>query len=267
METMQGSPDAGQSADQSQGSPAKGQSATALPIEVPQQFIVPQAPDTTPAVPQEQGQSQGLPAQTIQADANELARLRNAQSIADQRQAEIYRLQQELQTRATPTPQQDKNPYDPQSNYEQWDEWRVNKIVERAVENQTKQLVTFAQRQQQQQQEITWQQAHPSVDINLVKQWGQINGVNNLDHAFTLMNLNNTLQTERTQAAQSAFNQFKQPQNVATPVRGGQQATGTINLSYEAMAKEYTESYGKAYEQWSPALRQAFDRETASRLR
>lgn len=269
MTDTQGSPSSAESNVQNgQGSP-NAESAGVLPSEVPQQFVV-ESPNATPAVPEGQGESQGQNQQQTAAVVPDLAK--HYQSIADQRQAEIYRLQQELQLKQTAQPQQgitENNPYDPQTDWWNALKWEQNRAAKEAAKSAAEQamsgVLNFAKQQATLQQEMQWQQAHPNVDINLVKQWGQMNGVNSLDHAYTLMTLPNTIQSAQTQAANTAFNSFRQPQNVATPVRGGQQAGGTVQLSYEAMAKEYQESFGKAYETWSPALQKAFNQETARR--
>lgn len=269
MTDTQGSPAPNESAAQ-QGSPVP-ESNGVLPNEVPQQFVV-ENPATPPAVPEpEQGQAQGQTQQQPTAVIPDMAK--HYQSIADQRQAEIYRLQQELQARQAQTPQvqagTETNPYDPQTDWFNAIKWEQNKAAREAAKSAADQamngVLQFAQQQAKIQEENRWQQAHPQVDINLVKQWGQMNGVNNLDHAFTLMTLPSTIQSVQNQAANTAFNQFRQPQNVATPVKGGQQAGGTIQLSYDAMAQEFASSNGRAYNQWSPALREAFDRETYRR--
>jgi hypothetical protein len=266
MDNPQGSPTPTES-NASQGSNG-AESNVVMPNEIPKQYVV-ETPTTAPAVPQEQGLPQGTTQQQTTAETPDLAR--HYQSIADQRQAEVYRLQQELQRVQTQTQAQqansERNPYDPTTQYEQWDEYRINKLLDKGISTYTKQLMDFAAQNQRQQQEQQWQSSHPSVDINLVKQWGQMNGVNNLDHAYTLMTLPNTFQAVQNQANKTAFNQFTQPQtqNVSTPTRGGQQAGGTIQLSYDAMAAEFANSKGRVYEQWSPELRRAFDTETYRR--
>lgn len=268
MDNTQGSQPNAESAVLGQGS-QMAESNVVLPNEVPQQFIV-ESPNATPAVPQEQGQPQGQNQQATPAVTPDLAR--HYQSIADQRQAEIYRLQQELQARQQQQATQvntEQNPYDP--NVDWWNaiKWEQNKAAERAAKLAAEQamsgVLNYAQQQSRLQEEQRWQQAHPQVDINLVKQWGQMNNVHNLDHAYTLMTLPNTLQATQTYAAQTALKQYQQPQNPTTPIRGGQQPPSTVSLNYAAMAEEFNRTKGLAYNSWSPALQKAFDQETYRR--
>jgi hypothetical protein len=239
-----------------QGAQEQVPANSVLPPEA-QQYVV--APATEPAnAPQAQAPAQEQP----QTGVTELQRLLN------QRQIENYQLQQQLQAQQQAqqqAPRPDTNPFDPTTQWEQWDSWRMQKAINDAVQTNTRQLASFAQQQYQQQEEMKWQQAHPTVDINLVKEWGQQNGVNNLNHAFTLMTLPNAIQTAQTNGAQQAFQQFQQPTNVPAALRGSQTAGGQAGLSYEAMAKDFQATNGRVYESWHPDLRKAFDQETAKR--
>jgi hypothetical protein len=218
---------------------------------------VPTEPITASNTPSnaEQGGGQGA----VQNDIEE--RFRKMQSIADQRQVENYRLQQqiqEIQTRLTSQPQQEQaNPFDPQTHGPQWIAYETQKAADRASQKTAESFQKVLMDGLRQQQEMQWQAQHPDVDLNHVKAWAQMNGVSNLDHAYTLMTLPNQFNNVARNASAQTINSVRQPQGVANPVRGGQPAGGNPQYDFQQMLKQYNEN-PNVESQWPPEVAQAF---------
>jgi hypothetical protein len=254
------------------GDQAQTPTNSMLPADV-QKYVV-ETPNAPPNTLDGQGQVQGQSQPQTQQQGLQQSEVAELQRKLNERQIEVYRLQQEqerLKQQQAQAPQQisQQNPYDPQTDWWNALKWETQQAANRAAtessERTAQRLLEYAQQQSVYQQEQQWAMAHPQVDINLVKGFAQMRGIRTLDDAYALMTLPNQIQSAQTHAAQTAFNQFRQPQNVATPVRGGQQAGGTVQLRYEDMARDFQESYGRAYESWSPELKKAFDAETYRR--
>lgn len=246
--------------EQNQGQPTE-QPAAQAPPEKPadisglQQFL---------AEPEKPAAVQGQP--PVQPDpAVELLRL------ANQRQAQVEALTAEVQRlkNQPPVDSQNKNPYDPQVDPWGWQRWENQTAARDAATQaaaQTLQVIMQqAQLMSQQNREAQWAQAHPGVDINLVKSFAEARRIGELDDAYTLMTLNQQVQGAVQQAQSGLLNQFRQPANVAQPVRaqGGQGAP--VSLRFETMLEAYT-SNPNIENTWPPQLREAFHRELDMRV-
>lgn len=87
-----------------------------------------------------------------------------------------------------------------------------------------------------------------------------------MEDAYTLLTLNNRVQSVASNTAQNALKQFQQPQNQAIPLRGTQPgAPMQTALRYDELAVQFQNSNGRVYESWPKELQDAFDRETAHR--
>ena len=254
MAELQGQPNAEPAAQQ-------GQSLTepaVVPAEL-QQFVV-QTPNTTPA--ENQGEPQGEP----EPQAGAIDPAKHFQSLADQRQAEIYRLQQQLLEVATrqQQPQVEKNPFDPQTQPEQYWDWKLDQknrqLLDEARRLQREEFQTMIQ----QASEMTWQQQHPNVDINSVKAFARSRGITQLDDAYTLMTLPTTLNNARRTAINQTYNTVRQPEAGAQPLRGvSGSGNGQIGLSFEKLAEEFNAKNGNV--NWPEGLMQAFQTEMYKR--
>jgi hypothetical protein len=178
-----------------------------------------------------------------------------AQRLAEQERAD--RLQQQLMEIATarnspPT----ENPHDYSTNFPAWFQFEQQKsskqLLEEARRINREELGVMIQ----QANDLAWQQKHPEMDINTVRRWGQMNNVNNLDHALTLMNLDK----QKFAAAQAGYNQaFKQTTTTAA-LRSSSGVPGTVEVNFKEMAKQYANN-PDIEKTWDPKLRDAFHRE------
>lgn len=199
------------------------------------------------------------------------ARIAELQRIANEKQVLAYQLQQELdrirntQTQAPQANVQNQNPHDPNTDWAGWMRYEQQQAARLAAQETTSRLLEYAQQQARVQQEMQWQQAHPNVDINQIKGFAQMRGIQNLDDAYMLYSLPSQMASLQTQAVNQTLNNYRQPQQQATPVRNGQSSGASVGLSYEKMASEFQATNGRAYEAWSPQLRDAFDKETFRR--
>ncbi len=219
---------------------------------VPQQYAP--EPATAPA---------SAPAQAPVESAEE-TRAKGFQRLADERQLQIYQLQQELERKnQAPAPQPTGNPYDPQTQWTQWMGFELNKTAEAAAEKASERILGTLTNAAQAQYETQWQSAHPEVDIRTVKAFQASRGIRQIDDAYRLMTMDNSLLQARNDGGQQAINQFRQPQQVqgAVSVRGAQSTGGPAQLIFEKMALDFQNSNGAVYNTWSPALQKAFDAE------
>ena len=227
------------------------------------QDVTPYLPEPTATPTAPQGVTQGQPQTAGTPDSVHFQR------IADQRQAEIFRLQQELertkQTQVAPA-NANVNPHDPNTNWSEWLKFENRSALREATQAMQQQNQQWFMGMAQNAYESEWQKSHPNVSIQDVKAFGQANGISNIDHAFTIMTLPQYTAQVAQATQQSTLSQFSQPQVAANPVRPqGGASQGPVQLSYEAMATAYQQSNGAVYNQWSPELRRAFDRETNMR--
>ena len=254
------------------GTPANGSVSPEL-----QQFIASQTPNV-PATP-EDAQAQGQPAPAIEAQPDPV---KDLQRIANERQVEIYKLQQqnqeaqqrllELMQGRIQQPQVEQNPYDYNMNPMEWFRWENQKVA-RDVARQASEEARRNTREEitalmQQAQEFQWAQNHPGVDVSAVKAFARMNGIAdwNLEAAHRLMTypaqINQVAQTQ----AQQALQQFRQQPVGAQPLRGAQSAGNPqAGLRYDVLAKQFEDSNGLAYNSWPKEVQQAFDRETNHR--
>jgi hypothetical protein len=234
--------------------------------------FVPDSP-TVPATPQDaqaQGQNQVQTGATAP-DPN----IANLQRIANERQLEIYRLQQELnkiQQQMVPAqPEIRRNPYDPQTDPNRWWEWEKSDLArisaEKAAEMSRNEILSLAANAYEQQ----WIASHPGVDIGAVKAFAQNRGIRDINDAYALMTMKDQMANVAQTTAHLAFNQARQPTQGAIPLRGSPAGgTGEIVLSFEKLAAEWQSKNGNV--NWPPELlaefrKEAFRREAASRMR
>lgn len=219
----------------------------------------------------QQGGVQGTPQPTVD------DQIRQIQSLADQRLAQNYQLQQEVsQLRQQFTdvltkqiqPQQERNPYDPQTQNEQYWDWKLDqqgrRLLSEAEKVYDKKFMSLAQNAY----ESNWAQQHPGVDIAQVKAFAQSRGIQQLDDAITLMTLPNQFNQARTAGAQGILQQYRQPQQPgAVSVRGTNAAPQVQpQWNYEEKLREVTQD-ATAFDRWPPELQKAFDTETRVRQR
>jgi hypothetical protein len=193
------------------------------------------------------------------------------QSLADQRLAEVLRLQNEMKKKdemlqqfvQAQRPQSaQENPYDPATQYHQYNRFEQERLKREIAEETRKGMMDFMGGLMTQAQDMAWQQKHPNVDINTVKSFAQYRGVQNLDDAYLLMTMSGQVQSAASQATQNAFKQFQQPANAAQPLRGVQSAPqGQASLSFAKLYQDFTSSNGAAYNSWNPEVQKAFDME------
>lgn len=224
---------------------------------------VQQQPDTPPAA--QQGQAQG------QVDPNVQAVIQ----LANQRQAEIYRLQQQVEQLSQrfqqQQPQAPQNPFDPNTQGLDYWKWEQNRLAEEASQRTAQNIISSLMQFQAQQSESQWQAAHPQYNIDLVKEFARVNFHTQtftpqvLDNAVALMNLPQTTQTLTTQTGINTVNQFMRP-NSAQPVHGGQPATNQIpQASFEKDMAEYIRTNGRVEASWPKERQEAFKLEWARR--
>lgn len=259
---VQGQPGAEPAAPVVQGQPPTEPAA----LSGLESIVVSPEPAATPAALQGEPQGQPIePTQGTQIDSM----AQHFQRIADQRQAEIYRLQQQLNEVQRPAaPQAEQNPYDPNTNFYAWQSWETNNSAMKAARlasQETEQRFTARLAQAiQQQAEVQWQQSHPGVDINMLKSVVQTRwGVQNptlamIEDAYSLLNFPQQANQLRTQAIQQTFNSFKQPQSGAQPIRGAVGAgPQVIGVSLAKAMEEYAINPAIA-DTWPPEFQREF---------
>lgn len=243
-------------------------SAQQAPAQVPASASVPDnlqafvAPTSAPANAPAQ-----VPAQPTAGTPDD--RVAGLQRLVAQREVEKAQLEQRLaqleQSRqATPSPEQ--NPYDPNVNWFEALKWEQNRsariAAQEAVQANQKFFVDMAVNAYEQ----DWQRQHPDVSLAEVKAFSQQRGIRNIDDAYTLMRMPQTVAQAAQAGQQATLQQFTQPSIAATPVRpqaGGAQVP--VGLSYEKMAQEFTNTNGRVYNSWSPEVQRLFDHETNMR--
>lgn len=220
------------------------------------------------ATPNAAPEPQGEPTPTPTGGEPTFDAAKHFQSIAEQRQAEIYRLQQEqermrsemltlMQRVSAPTQQ---NPHDYTTNFPEWNRWEnqrlAEQIAEKAREASRQEFAGLIQRAS----EMQWSQAHPEVDIAAVKAFAQQRGIQRLEDAYTVMKSQETLQTAFSTASAAALRQFQQPQSGASPIRGAEAAPVQSKVSF----KETLEAWSRnpaIEDTWSPEFKADFERE------
>jgi hypothetical protein len=213
MELSQGEPVVAPSAPLEGGQ--QGTSATVGTPDLTQFMDIPPAPAS--AEPPVQGAVQG------QDDS-----LRNIQSIADKRQAEIYKLQQtnELLMRqvleAQKPVQAQGNPYDPNTNWPEWMRYETQQATRQAAEGARQATQEQNQIFMQNLAENAWVNQHPGVDVADIKAFNRQNGIAewNLDAGYKLLTMPNVMSGIAQAAQGQVMEQFRKPQTGAIPVRG-----------------------------------------------
>lgn len=229
-----------------------------IPPELQNFVAEPQPAGQPSAEPQGQVQGQADPQQA------QSEQYRNLQSLYNRTWAENQALQQRLarlETPQAPQAQPERNPYDFNTDYPNWQRWENGQTAKLAAQEVMGNLMGLAK----QQAELSWAQAHPEVDINTVKAFAQSRGIQDLNDAYLVMTYpQQQLQIAAT-TAQQAFNNVRQQPMGATPVRGSSAGGAQVVLSYAKLAQEFQQTNGRAYDSWPKQLQEMFDRETALR--
>lgn len=230
----------------------------------PGQGAVPSAPST---VGVDQSNVNGAPSTTPQGQGAEPVNVErlvgSLQGTVDSLRTQLQATQQQMAQMLQQTaPQAQQNPYDPQTQPNEWWAWRDQQYADTVARKTEERLMGVISNAARSQQESQWQSAHPQVNIADVKAFAQARQIGNLDDAFTLM----TLPQQQRQTVAAAFTQFQRPQNSAQPLQGAQGAAqgevqGRFDMDYQA----FVQTNGKVYETWDPARRLAFDQEYAKR--
>ena len=277
-ETQQGQATPASATPQVQGEPATSPSATGLSAEVIQKYGA--EPSATPsATPQAQGDGQGQVQQnTAQPDP-----ARYFQAEADRQRAENLRLQQQMTSlmqqnqqflQTQQAAQANRNPYDPNTQGTDWWKFEMQSAAKQAAQEAASEAEKRSQRQLETlvttAYENSWAQAHPNVDVNMVKAFADQNflgGPNRLDNAFRLMTIPQTVNQVAQATAQQALNQFRQPTNAgAVPLRSsGQPSPQTPQLSFAKLAEDFQNTNGAVYNTWPKDIQAAFDKEWSYR--
>lgn len=181
----------------------------------------------------------------------------------EQRLNQMQQFQMEQMQRQT---QSNQNPFDSNAQPEQYWDWKLDQknrslLSEAKKEYEQTLMNTLAQMGEQ-----NWIQQHPMADPNAIRMYNRMNGIpeNNLEVGWKLMNYPQNVAQVAQNVSQQTLNNFRQPNNGAQPIRqvgGGGQPT----LSYEVLAKEYLATSGRAADNWTPDVRQAFEQETRFR--
>lgn len=234
--------------------PQEGQAPTSPAGVIPLEALV--QPPAAPPAPLE-GQVQG------QVDAN----VQEVMRIANQRYADVLRLQQENETlrrQQQPLQPPAQNPFDPNSDFVRWNQFENRQMIREAIQENTQGIIGTLMQTAQRQSEAQWQTEHPTVDINQVRMFAQQRwGVQNvttqmMDDVIALQLQPQRLVEAQTRGAQNQINQFRQPQNMAQPIRGVSPAAQVpTQLSFEKLLPMYVSNPNVA-ETWDPRLREAF---------
>lgn len=252
-----------------QGQPTNGQPDAAL-LEEPQGQVQPEPADLStltpfqaepvqPATPAQPAQGQ-VPVQPVvqeQSAAYFQSEYNKALAKSYALEAELARYQQQppqMQQQSQPQ----ANPYDMATQYEPWLNWRDEQNRQRIVREVEERNQQWLGNLLQQTQEAQWGQQHPGIDINMVKGWMRANGVSNINHAFTLMTLPQTLQA----TAQAAITQ-QSPirQQTAQPLRNTQSAASAQqSYRFDTTLKAYTDNPNIA-DSWPKDFKDGFFRE------
>jgi hypothetical protein len=237
-------------------------------------------PTQASAVPSDviQGGIQGVGAtqpDEIQRQIQSAVDKQRAQFLAEKYQLEqrLNQLQQAQMEMLQRNQQTAQNPFDPNTQPEQYWDWKLARqqetLLKKAEEAYDQKLMGFLNQAGERQ----WIEQHPNVDINQVKafaqsRWGVINpNIQQMNDAVALMNLPSTMAQVAQTQINEIFNQMKQPQG-AIPIRGANAAGGVQpQLRYDVLAQQFEQSNGRAYNTWTPEVQQAFDRETWARSR
>ena len=204
------------------------------------------------------------PPQNTQQQVDEQAK--HFQRLAEQRQVENYRLQQqllEMQQRTIQPQQQSQNanPYDPNTQPTEW--WRaenqrmINEAVEKVAQAQrqefTNMIGTYSA--------LQWQQQHQDVDINAIQAFQRVRGITNLDDAYKLWKLDNSVPFNNPNPGFIPA----QPRTNIAPIRNVQGAgePPTAGWSFDKLLQQEANNPGTVarLEQQYPGIQDSFRKE------
>ena len=214
------------------------------------------------------------PGNEPQAEPSVDPNVQNLQRMLNERTVQSYQLQQRLEQletqmqQAVRQPTVNQNPYDPNLNPNEWWDWKIQQGARLAAQEANQALLGQLQQMAMLNSEQQWQANHQDVNIADVKafarsRWGTANFTQQvLDDARELMTKDYQINQVRNGAMNQAINQFRNTNSSATPMRSNQAPPVQPQLRYTDLLKQWVESDGRVEAQWSPEVRDAFQRET-----
>lgn len=190
-----------------------------------------------------------------------------ARSLADKYQLEqrlnqMQQFQMEMLQRQN---QPAQNPYDPNTQPDQYWDWKIQSgnrqlLSEAKKEYEQSLMQTLAQMTEQQ-----WINQHPNADVNAIRMHNRMNGIpeNNLEIGWKLMNYPQSLATVAANASNQTANNFRQPNQGAVPLRPAGNGGGDPTYAYEELVRAVNERGDAALNGLTPADRDEFWRVTA----
>ena len=241
-------------------------------VVIDQQFTA-TSPDTS-VVATDTGVPQGAPQQ--QSD-NE--KYRAIQAERDRVQFEKSQLQEQLnQTQRQTTElmqrfapqQQQTNPYDPQTQNEQYWDWKLDQKNKQLLVESERMYESKLMGLLQQASEQSWVQQHPDVNVSQIKsqikyRWGVENPSVSMIEDFHRMS---TEPSRVQQTVQSAVNQVattNNQQNINLVRPSAQPIQNSNTFDFDKLAREVTAN-PSLLNKMSPELRKAFEAETMRTL-
>lgn len=237
----------------------------------------------TSAVPSDVGGEQGA-VEPVQATPEDVQRQEQSERDRERAkwQAEVYardqqiRQMQEMQMQylRQQQPQVQSNPYDMQTQFQDWQRFEMQNYGKQIAEETDKRFEQRLQTMLQQANETAWINQHQSemaragITVDHIKNFNRMNGIQEwaLDSGWKLMNMSSMVANVARQTQQQTINNIRQPQTGASPIRGTSPASvNTPKWSYEVDAKEYADNNWNYPKSWTPERIQAFEMETDGR--
>jgi hypothetical protein len=222
----------------------------------------PVAPATEPTVPQGQPAIQPEQEFVPKSQLNEYQKMHQERILeAQARERALLAQLNEIVNAVKPPPNVPDKVNDPIGYLE----WKMAENQKQMAEEAKRLYQAEFQQTIAQAQDMMWQQQHPNVDINLVKQFASQRGISRLDDAHALMTMNQQQATIAQNTAQQTLQQFRQPQGGAQPIRNNSQVPSpTGGLSFDKMLQDFNRNPG-VYDTWPEPIRAAFDKELTLR--
>jgi hypothetical protein len=225
------------------------------------QEIIVQTPGNEPTNPSE---VQVQPQTPEQNSVVELQRKLNERQIAEyqaqQRAEQAERLLQQIAIQRTP-----QNDPEPQllpdgSNWRQIQQWDLRQSEKRMMNTFEQTQKSFMDNLMNTAQEATFQQKYPDANIQQVKAFAQMRGIQYLEDAYTLMSMPTLMNNAALNGSKQTINQIRQP-NGAIPINS-RGATNPIQpestpVSFERMLQVYNVNPDAA-DKWPPELKKMF---------
>jgi hypothetical protein len=214
--------------------------------------------------------AQGQPEPTQAVAPNPVAEL---QRKLNEKQIEVYQAQQAAQAAQQLLMQNqmagnqikgDPEP-DPQTNWSGWIQWNNRQTEARILGGVAKQQQEWLNGLMASANEVQFVNTHPDVNIQQLKSFAQMRGIQNMEDAYIVMTMPQALNGAAMNASQQTIQQFRQPTG-ATPLRTqGQTAPqGQVQVSYQKMAEAYAAN-PNVEQSWPPELKEMFWSQTYAR--